>query len=183
MNQHTNLTVAKICHEMANYLSVLNFIREDIEHTATPEIQEMIKNIELLTYTIEFFRGIYSDKINIDALISAIHKIYNKKGIVAPALNDIVAQHNGKAAICGLLYVIMKVSKPGDIVKINHNEDKIVISIPEGRNLPTNVSVALSEKVIEDDIFNVFVNYVKELAAQDGYGIELKNQEVIVWKK
>ena len=183
MSQRINLTVAKICHEMANYLSVLNFIREDIKNTQTPEVQEMMKNIELLTCTMEFFRSIYSDKINPNILEAAINKIYDSKGIDVLGFNYIELPNNVKGAICGLLYIIMKVSKPGDIVNIANNTNKIAVSIPENRNLPSNVSTALSKKVVEDNIFNVFVNYVKELAKTDGYGIELKNQEVIVWKK
>ena len=182
MGLNTNLTVAKICHEMANYLIILNFIREDIEDSGQPEVMEMLHNIELMTYTMDFFRNIYTDNINPDALMTDIEKICAIKGVNISIIDDIILTENVKIIVCGILYIIMKVLEHGDTVNITKNVDKITVVIPGTRNLPLSVSRALSKNV-DDDIFNVFVNYINALANLYEYKIELINQEVIIWKK
>ena len=65
---------------MANYLSVLNFIKEDVEGTATGNISEMCKIIDLLTCTMDFFRNVYADNIDSKAVIDALKKNIPSEG-------------------------------------------------------------------------------------------------------
>ena len=76
----------------------------------------------------------------------------------------------------------MKVSKKDDVIKIYGTNNKIFIKIPDYRILPTGVANALVNENITDDIFNVFINYVKNIAISDGYKIVLDNdnQQIIL---
>ena len=48
-------TVARLCHEIANSLSVIKFLQEDIDSSENYEIKELFKNIDLMVYTMDFF--------------------------------------------------------------------------------------------------------------------------------
>ena len=183
MANNTKLTVAKICHELANYLSIIQFMKEDIA-TNTEEIQELIKIIDTLTYTMDFFRNIYSDNTDSNAIIDDINRICNIKGIkivFAENLTETIPD-NIKNSIFGIVYQIIKVSKKDDVIKISGTNDKIFIKIPEYRAFPTGVANALLYENVTDDIFNVFINYVKNIAIADGYNIVLDdyNQQVVL---
>ena len=187
MNKDTNLTVAKICHEMANYLSVLNFIKEDVEGTATGNISEMCKIIDLLTCTMDFFRNVYADNIDSKAVIDALKKIYHLK-----AINLFIASNNGiyslpgkvQGAIYCILYAIMKSSKSGDIVVASRSTDKFVIKLPENRSLPADANEALTEST-QNNVSNILVNYAKSIASPEGYKITLDDnfKQVLIWKE
>ena len=47
----------------------------------------------------------------------------------------------------------------------------IVVDVPKDRALPKNVSASLEETSVNDDIFNIFVNYTKYLADLEDYKI------------
>lgn len=187
MNQNTNLTVAKICHEMANYLSVLTFIKEDIADNATDDEQEMFTNIELLTHTMDFFRSIYSDNINSEAIINVLENIYSLKGlhlsISYGALNLLSEKVRG--AVCAVLYTIMKTAKPRDTVAVYKKTNDIVIDVPQNRMLSNGVKDALSANSVDNNVFNILINYAKSIAASDGYAITLNGNlnQVVIWKK
>ena len=185
MPERTNLTVAKICHELANYLSVLNFIREDIVNEKEFDKVELVKTIELLTHTMDFFRNIYSDNINYKSMILALKQICSLKGIVLSGCDDMLVNINEKVkcVVYGLLYTIIKISKTEDVVNVSKNKNNIVISLPQGRTLPRTVSEVFSETIVDDDIFNVFANYINEKAERNGYGIKATDNEIVVWKK
>ena len=173
MNQITQLTVAKICHEMANHLSIIKFLQEDLAEHNSPELKELLRTVDLLSLTMDFFRNIYSAKIDSVSLFETLKKIYNLKGISLSDPYTIVQSlpENLQNAISGILYTIMKVSKPGDIVKVSGNFSMIVVDVPKDRALPKNVSASLEETSVNDDIFNIFVNYTKYLADLEDYKI------------
>ena len=183
MTNKTNLTVAKICHEIANYLGVIQFMKEDISSN-NEEIQELLKIIDSLTYTMDFFRNIYSDNIDSNAVINDINRICNLKGIKILVEDNLIATipDNVKNAIFGVVYTIMKVSKKDDVIKLSGTNNKTVIKIPEYRTLPTGVANALVNENVTDDIFNIFINYVKNIANSNGYKILLdnENQQVVL---
>jgi len=185
VDKDINLTVAKICHEMANYLSVLSFIKEDIAGNATGNIEELCKTIDLLTYTMDFFRNVYADNADSKAEINALKKIYLLKDI-----NLFISSDNGlyslpnrvQKAICCILYTAMKSSKSGDIVTVSRAMDKFVINIPENTNLPTEVNNALSG-TLPSNVINILINYAKNIASLEGYKIRLEesSNQVVIW--
>ena len=183
MNKDTNLTVAKICHEMANYLSVLNFIKEDIASNTTGDVREMFKIIELLTHTMDFFRNVYADNIDSNTVINVLKKIYLLKEINLFLPSDNIS---GKiqGAICCVLYTIMKSSKSGDIVSVSNVGNKVVINMPADCLLPVEVNKALSSD-IPNNAFNILVNYAKSIARLDGYEIKIEDnlKQVVIWKQ
>ena len=177
------MTVAKICHEMANYLSVLNFIKEDIASNTTGDVREMFKIVELLTYTMDFFRNVYADNIDSKTLINALKKIYLLKEINLFMSSDNMPEKI-RGAICCVLYTIMQSSNSGDIVSVSNVGNKVVINMPKDSILPTEVNKALSSD-ISNNAFNILVNYAKSIARLDGYEIRIEDnlKQVVIWKQ
>lgn len=172
---------------MANYLSVLNFIKEDIADNVTDDVKEIFTNIELLTHTMNFFRSIYSDNINSEAVINALEKIYSLKGLHLSISDDAfnLLSEKVKGAICAVLYTIMKIAKLGDTVAVYKKTNDIVIDIPQNRMLPNGVTDALSANSIGNNVFNILVNYAKSIAASDGCAITFDSNvnQVMIWKR
>ena len=185
MNQTTQLTVAKICHEMANHLSILKFIQEDLADFDRPEIKEMLKTIDLLSITMDFFRNIYSPKIDPVAVSKDLQQIYDLKEIEISDPDGVLQSvpENLQSAIDAILYTIMKNSKPGDIVKVSKSDNGIILEIPTGRALPQNILNAFVKTPVADDIFNIFVNYAKHLASLDGFKILNEEDQIIFAEK
>lgn len=187
MEKDTNLTVAKICHEIANYLSVLNFIKEDTTASATCDLGEMYKIIDLLAYTMDFFRNVYTDNIDSKAVINSLKKIYLLKDInlfitSESSMHSLPEKVQG--AICCILYTIMKSSQSGDIVAVSSATDKFIINIPENINLSTEASKALSGTT-QSNAFNILINYAQNIASLEGYKIKLEDnsRQVVIWKQ
>lgn len=184
---NVNLVVAKICHEMANYLSILNFIKEDIADNATNDIREMLKIIELLAGTMDFFRNIYSDSSDTESLINTVKKIYLLKDVKLqfPCETIYSIPEKVKNALCGILYTIVKSSRPGDVVTVSGSTHKILIDMPKNRAFPIEVRNALSHDAIKDNVFNILVNHAKRLANSEGYEIKLSFdlKQVVIWNR
>lgn len=177
---NTQLTVAKICHEMANYLSILKFYQDDLNHLNQKEIQEVSKLIDLLSHTMSFFRNIYSPKIDSNSLSEDLKKIYKLKELEISDSNGILKDisENLQNVVSGVLYLIMKVSKPSDVVKISGDLSEIILEIPSGRKLAKNITDAILSNV-SDDVFNVFINFIKHLASLERSEITISKDNII----
>ena len=172
---------------MANYLNVLNFIREDIAGNATHDLSEMYNVIDLLIYTMDFFRNLYTDITDAKAVIDALKKIYLLKDInlfISDANSMYSLPGKVQGAICCILYTVMKSLRLGDIVTVSSATDKSIINIPENINLPTEVHKALSETT-QSNAFNILINYAKNIASLEGYKIKLEDnsKQVVIWKQ
>ena len=169
---------------MANHLSILKFLQEDLADSDIPEVKEILKTIDLLSVTMSFFRNIYSPKVDSIAVSKDLKKIYDLKEIKISDPDEIlqIVPENLRSAIDAILYTIMKVSKPGDVVGVSRNNDEIILELPVERYLPQNVCAALCEASVDDDIFNIFVNYAKHLASLDNFKI-LNNENQVAFIK
>ena len=175
----TKLTVAKICHEMAGYLSVIKFIQEDLTDTGaalgSTELRELSKNLDLLSLTMEFFRNIYSGYETRKVLLN----IMNLRGVGVSDKNDILSNSTGtlQNIICGMLYILMKSSKVGDDIAISGDSDCIEIQSPAGRMLPKSVFDALTNDGVSPDAFNIFAKYISQLATSALFDISLSSND------
>lgn len=178
------LSVAKICHEMANHLSVMKFLQEDLGNSDVHEVKELLKIVDLLTFTMDFFRNIYTASSANSDIKKILLNIFKLKGIILSD-NENSLSNNFENVLCGILYIIMKNCKSGDEIKLSKIEEIIFITIPEGRSLSENIVNAFNNS-LDDDVFNVFVNYIKELANLENLKINIenknKNLRVKIWK-
>lgn len=185
----TKLTVAKVCHELANHLSILAFIKEDLSNSDQPEVKEIVDTVDILMSTMDFFRNIYATKVDPSAVLASIEKIYEQKGIKIFDTNGVFMSltDNLQNAISGILYLIMKVSKPGDVVDVSRKPFGVMIDLPRGRMLQKNVSDTLTEQEVESNVFNVFANYLKYFLDSEGCKVTTEmavlNQRIMIWKR
>ena len=188
----TKLTAAKICHEIANHLSVLKFLQEDLKSSYNCEADEIINIVDLLTATMDFFRNIYSTTGSISNISKIITDIYRLKKITIEnngCFYDFEST-NEENIICGMLYVVMKSCKSADTVSINFEKNLWIIKIKnKNRKFSDAIFNAINNDEVDEDIFNVFVLYIKKFALESGYSI-LTDEDatdgflrVKIWKK
>ena len=182
------LSVAKVCHEMANHLSIMKFLQEDLANSDVDEVKELLKTIDLLTLTMDFFRNIYANSGGISSVREILINIFKIKDITLLDNENVLSDlsNNFENVLCGVLYIIMKACKTGDEITVSKIGKNIFVAIPEGRALSKNVIDAFNNSV-DEDIFNIFVNYIKKLANLENLEINLetenKNLRVKIWKK
>ena len=182
------LAVAKICHEIANYLSIIKFLQEDIKEKATPEILELNKNIDLLSYTMDFFRNAYSDSVQSAKTPEIIKAICTLKEIdlkIAPEILENLENNNLINAISLFVYIISKVSKSGERLEISKENDAIVIKTAKTVTLQKSIQGVINGESAEEDIFNILACYARYLLNSAEYNAEIKisdKLQIRIWK-
>jgi len=181
-------TVAKLCHEIANSLSVIRFLQEDIDSSENYEIKELFKNIDLMVYTMDFFRNIYSYSGKKPKINEILFNILSLKNISLNGDINIFSEISADFdnIICGLLYICMKVCKSSDCITLKKDNDKIILNV-SNRTFPQETIKAFQEPNIEENVFNTFILYVKYLAKSYGILIdsnfESNNIKLTLWNK
>jgi hypothetical protein len=179
-SNEVSLTVSKICHEIANYLSVIKFIQEDMKNSDMSEMDELFVNIDMIEHTLKFFRGIYTS-FN-DDLTLLIKSIYTSKNIQIidkfNVLNETACTRISNV-ICGVLYVIVKSCKEHDSVLVT-KDDAIIFSASVDRDsfsLPQSVINGLNDTDAEPSAFNIFCKHLKGMANDEGLNLYAKEND------
>jgi hypothetical protein len=171
----TTLTVSKVCHEMANHLSVMRFLGEDLKNTDIHEVKELLRNADLLACTADFFRGIYSTSGAVTSIFGTLFGLAKLKEVMISNADDSLDRFQSPEAqnmIAGLLYLIVKACKAKDVVSVVSPDSQTVwISASNRRFLPTAINLAFNNDSQIEDIFNVFAMYIKRLADASGHKI------------
>ncbi|MDR1365292.1 MAG: hypothetical protein LBJ42_01745 [Holosporales bacterium] len=185
----TNFAIAKLCHEMANRLGVISFLREDLADKAE-ELAEFFSQIDLLTHVMSFFREIYSVSETTSDLIKIVLNIAKLNGINAQYDEGIICKISTMGSLrffAGILYMLLKVCKPGDTVVITEDRRIIAVTIDAPRRLHNAVCAALNDESVAEDVFNTFALHVKALANRQGIKISTDLSEydaarVNIWR-
>lgn len=188
--KNLQLTVAKVCHEMANHLSIMKFIQEDLVFSQCPEVKELMSSVDLLTLTMDFFRSIYApfDGVSYD-IYKTLSDILRLKEISVVDDTGIILNLPGgvKNIVCGILYCIIKVSKQKDVIKLSGTLNNILIESPQNRSVSKVTYDTFNSGSLESNVFNIFENYIKYLASLNKVEVSIEtengNQKVRVWKK
>lgn len=182
-------TVAKLCHEIANSLSIIRFLQEDLSYSENRDLEDLSKNIDLMTYIMDFFRNIYSVSDNRAKINEILLNILNLKGISLKGDTNIFSEvsANFENVICGILYICMKSCKSSDCILLKKQDNKIIIQIPN-RTFPQNTIKAFQEEDIEETVFNIFILYIKHLAKSYGIIIDFNfdfnnNTTITLWNQ
>jgi hypothetical protein len=191
MNQAhaVELTVAKLCHEMANHLSVITFFREDLANKAD-DLGELFVRIDLLMHVMDFFRGMYSTSGTIADMAEVVLRIANCQRIrINDTANAICNFSTAKEAnfFAGVLYILLKICKPEDVITIAGDCRFTTVTIDAPRKLHSSVCMAFNGESAEEDIFNIFALHVKILATRQGFGLSTDYDEheamrINIWK-
>ncbi|MDR0942398.1 MAG: hypothetical protein LBM19_02145 [Holosporales bacterium] len=176
MNQSntTRLTVARVCHEIANHLNAIKFLCDDESELRSEDLKELFNDLNLLSYTMSFFRGIYSGGSAVDTL-DAVLGVAKLKNISISDKNNVLTEFvvsNSKTSILGILYLIIKVCKSQDVIVISYRtSEPIKISVDKQRVFPEAIYLAFNDNLLQENVFNVFALYVKDLAKEQGFEI------------
>lgn len=150
---------------MANYLSIMQFLKEDMEDFGSCDLNELNATIDLMTYTMDFFRNLYSSEGGRSKISSTLQKIFALKKVelacngeffdgIAPELDNV---------ICGVLYICLKVCKPCDKVTLQNERGVIYIKL-QNKSLSSQIIDAIQNAATSENIFNTFALYVMNLA-------------------
>lgn len=191
--KHTRLTVAKICHELANHLSVIQFLRDDLSERKDDEFMELCRGIDCLSLTLRFFRNIYLSNGDVECLVNIVIDLFKATQLVLSDKNNIlrnIVNSPKEKVVCGALYIMMKTCKIGDeisIDRVGNNGYEIVIQ-SVGRTLPSGAIAALSDNDVQEDVFNVFVMYIKDTARLAGLNLKIDKTfndflRMLIWKE
>ena len=185
----TRLTAAKICHEISGYLSVMKFLQEDLKSCENDDLKMLLDDIDLLSYTMDFFRNLYSASKAQNITSNNILNIYKYKGVLlkgAEEVFDSLLTTNEEDILSCILYIIMKSCRKDDVVSIDYTND--VITINATVPLATGIIKALNHRSCEEDIFNVLAKYANYLAYLEKYAINAENDKnnnlrIKLWKE
>jgi hypothetical protein len=121
-----------------------------------------------------FFRGIYSGGSAVDTL-DAVLGVAKLKNISISDKNNVLTEFvvsNSKTSILGILYLIIKVCKSQDVIVISYRtSEPIKISVDKQRVFPEAIYLAFNDNLLQENVFNVFALYVKDLAKEQGFEI------------
>ena len=190
----TKLTAAKICHEIANYLSIMKFLEEDLRPSChNDDLKMLLDNVDLLTYTMDFFRNLYASSKQKTGVGDVVFNIYKLKGISLIGSEKVFqsfSNPNEESMLACILYIIMKSCRHGDEVSIAFDNNlgvsiEITASIA---SLPSSILYAINSDDCEEDIFNVLAKYAKQLANLEKYCMSTNdsvpnNLGIKIWKK
>jgi hypothetical protein len=179
------LTVAKICHEIANYLSILKFLEEDICFSYNAETVEFIKNIDLLSFTMDFFRNIYSNSSQSSNQFENIKNICKLKDIELAVSSQVIDKKlpgNAMNSICVILYIFAKISKTKDMINVDFINDCVVIEKNGSANVSNSIIDALNNSTCKKDIFNILAKYAKDLLNSINYNINISTEPKLIVK-
>ena len=190
----TKLTAAKICHEIANYLSIMKFLEEDLRPSChNDDLKMLLDNVDLLTYTMDFFRNLYASSKQKTGVGDVVFNIYKLKGISLIGSKKVFQSFtnpNEESMLACILYIIMKSCRHGYEVCIAF-EDNLGVSIEVTASiasLPSSILNALNSDECDEDIFNIIAKYARRLASLEGYCISgdsngSTNLGIKIWKK
>jgi hypothetical protein len=191
--QVAKLTISKICHDIANHISVMKFLYEDIGHSDVYEIKELLNCIDLLSCTMDFFRNIYSVSESLGNSLSIVANLARLSGVnlIDPDdSRDSIKSVGLRNLLAGILYLVIKCSKKGDNLRIvqDNLHNKFTIFADSRRKLSDAVIDALNEDVREKDVFNIFIAYLKDIAKGENIDMavvigEDQSQGLELWKK
>ncbi|MDR1391118.1 MAG: hypothetical protein LBI95_01975 [Holosporales bacterium] len=181
------LTVAKLCHEMANHISVMKFIQEDLENAGIHGSKDLLESIDLLVQTMDFFRSMYatSEKSsNIRNILLALLKLKNINLLDKDEIFNSLS-FECESVVCGIIYVLMKLCKSGNAISVSGGTDRIKIGFEDEKTIPESICETLNNDFLEENVFNIFISYIKELAISSGIEIiaDFDNGYVQVWKR
>ena len=171
----SNFTVAKICHEMANHLSVLKFIQEDLQSENPALSNEIRRSLDLLINTLDFFRSIFVESTEPIRVYDILLKIARLRDIGIKVESNYDDFEDIHAIISALIYIIIKTCKRGDIVNITEDYPHVINISVSNQRLVSDVTITSLNENVQPNSQNILLVYIKEMLSKKGYNIIAQN--------
>lgn len=135
------LAVTNVCHELANWMSVMKFFQDDIIaeiRNGSLSMQTMgrfFDNLDACILSIDFFRNLYAPIGYQDKAISIVKKMYEQKDItikeerIPCELNKVFKNIETERAIATILFLLLKIVVKAFNVKISYAKEEIRIDV------------------------------------------------------
>jgi hypothetical protein len=148
---------------------VIKFIQEDMANLNIPELDELFLNINMLEYTLKFFRGLYTSfNSDLSHCIRSLFKLKNISLVDEEEVLEETACTRISNIICGILYIVMKACKEGDVVSIeSQGLQGYSMSVNRELSFPQSVINTFNDSNIGTDVFNVLCKYLNDLASDE----------------
>lgn len=171
----SNFTVAKICHEMANHLSVLKFIQEDLQSENPALSNEMRRSLDLLINTLDFFRSLFVESPEPIRVYDILLKIARLRDIGIKVESNYDDFEDIHAIISALIYIIIKTCKRGDIVNVTEDYPHVINISVSNQRLVSDVTITSLNENVQPNSQNILLVYIKEMLSKKGYNIIAQN--------
>ncbi len=171
----SNFTVAKICHEMANHLSVLKFIQEDLQSENPALSNEMRRSLDLLINTLDFFRSLFVESPEPIRVYDILLKIARLRDIGIKVESNYDDFEDIHAIISALIYIIIKTCKRGDIVNVTEDYPHVINISVSNQRLVSDVTITSLNENVQPNSQNILLVYIKETLSKKGYNIIAQN--------
>ncbi|MBQ8651329.1 MAG: hypothetical protein IJ481_02260 [Alphaproteobacteria bacterium] len=171
----SNFTVAKICHEMANHLSVLKFIQEDLQSENPALSNEIRRSLDLLINTLDFFRSLFVESPEPIRVYDILLKIARLRDIGIKVESNYDDFEDIHAIISALIYIIIKTCKRGDIVNITEDYPHVINISVSNQRLVSDVTITSLNENVQPNSQNILLVYIKEMLSKKGYNIIAQN--------
>ena len=163
----------------------MKILQDDVCLVSSLETTEFIKNIDLLSYTMDFFRNIYSNSRQNSNQFEDIKNICKLKDIelsVSRRFIDKKLPVNVMNSICIILYIFIKISKTKDIINVDFINNCILIEKSGSANVSNGIKNALNKNTCREDIFNILAKYAKDLLNSVRYNVNMITEPKLVVK-
>ncbi|MDR1488649.1 MAG: hypothetical protein LBI26_02830 [Holosporales bacterium] len=182
---------SNICHEIANSISVIKFVEEDVslllnsrDNSLGEVLQLLFQNVDSLINSMNFFRDLYSLSSSNKEIIQTVVKMYEYKNVKISGTNsktlELITNSRVEKIVAAVLFVVLKLSNKGNKVIFDiPNNDSIIINVKKySPEFKTEVIKILNQE-LTPDVFNVIGYYVRCLAQTEEYEIRIdsKNSE------
>ena len=195
----TMFTASNLCHEIANYLSVMKFMQEDVEEflgNKTDEtVESLFKTIDQLTLAMDFFRNLYSPAEGKNEVLHILLKLYKIKGIKISGLNETIYEtlenHTTEKIYSAILYVILKSCRDTSHISVEKMSNGVNIICSQDVFLKDSITEAFNSENPDSmhcDNFNILAVYANQLAESEKYTIKAiqspsKSFMISIWKR
>ena len=160
---------------MANHLSVLKFIQEDLQSENPALSNEIRRSLDLLINTLDFFRSLFVESPEPIRVYDILLKIARLRDIGIKVESNYDDFEDIHAIISALIYIIIKTCKRGDIVNITEDYPHVInISVSNQRLLSDFTITSLNEN-LQQNSQNILLVYIKEMLSKKGYNIIAQN--------
>lgn len=180
-----------ICHEMANYMSIIKFLQEDIldeiknGSNSVDSMNQLFDNVENAILSMDFFRNLYSSSESKNEISKIILKICEKKGLkisnFTEQLQDPLFSANVEKAASAILFLITKMNNSKFCITLSIVDKAIIIDVrgcagEAQRHFIKMISTDINSE--NKNTFNIVAHYARILLSLDKLTIKTDNKIV-----
>ncbi len=170
---------SNICHEIANCISAMKLLEEDMvaemkyERCSSALLMQLFDNLDKLTLTMEFFRNLYPASNSKNDILKTAYEICKRKKVkILPSLSDIsqsIGKHSIEKTIAVILFILSKSNNKNLEVTISASNSSATIDIKgQSSEFHKYLTDILNKNTDEDtNLSNILVYYIKQLLKPD----------------